>query len=75
MTLATRNAGHRCMWVVSLRGVPASVGLAHSVAITPVLLFLSELSAVALYYDTAVCNKKVRVGGPTGMLIKATHRG
>jgi len=54
MTLATRNAGHRCMWVVPLRGVPASVGLAHSVAITPVLLFLSELSAVAMYYDTAV---------------------
>lgn len=61
MALATRDVAHGCMWVVALRGILRSVGLAHGVAITPVLLLFRELSTVTVYDKAAVCNKVVKV--------------
>jgi len=61
MALATRDAAHGCVWVVTLWGVLRGVGLAHGVAITPVLLLFRELNTVTVYDKAAVCDKAVRV--------------
>jgi len=60
MALATRDVGHRGVRVVALRGILRGVGLAHGVAVTFELLLFSELSAVTVYDEAAVCNKAVR---------------
>jgi hypothetical protein len=65
MALVTRDVGQGCVGVVALRGILRGVGLAHSVAITFVLLLFSELSAVSVYNEAAVCNKAVRHGWRT----------
>jgi hypothetical protein len=59
MALATRDTLQGCVCVVALRGILRSVGLAHSVLVTSELLFFSELSAVTVYDEAAVCNKAV----------------
>lgn len=59
IALATRDVVHGCVGVVALRGILRSVGLAHSAAITSELLLLSELSAVTVYDEAAICNKAV----------------
>ena len=48
------------MWVVTLRGVPRGVGLAHGMAIASELLLFGELNAVTVYDEAAVCYKAVR---------------
>lgn len=59
--MATRDVAHGCVWVVALRGILRSVGLAHGMAITAVLLLFRELSTVTVYNKAAVCNKVVKV--------------
>lgn len=54
MALATSDAAHRCVWVVALWGVLRGVGLAHGVAITPVLLLFRELNTVTVYDKAAI---------------------
>jgi hypothetical protein len=54
MALATHDVSHGGVWVVTLRGVPPGVGLAHGVATTFVPLLFGELSTVAVYDDAAV---------------------
>lgn len=62
IALLTRDVVHGCVWVVALRGILRSVGLAHGVAITSELLLFSELSAITVYDEAAICNKAVMSG-------------
>jgi len=54
MALATNDAAQRCVWVVALWRVLRGVGLAHGVAITPVLLLFCELNTVTVYDKAAI---------------------